>query len=141
MDDMTSTSSPLRTTRRDLAIAGILVLLLGASLVSVAKRSDYQTSLLRQAFAEDAGFDASVPREVVDARDLLRAQPIAPSLLSLGRGLKDDPLIQQRMWEALYPVRFSDTDTPQRLLRAGDPLVDQCHVQGRSGDVVLADCR
>ena len=138
---MTSTSPPLRATRRDLAIAGILVLLLGASLVSVAKRSDYQTSLLRQAFAEDAGFDASVPREVVDARDLVRAQPIAPSLLSLGQGLKDDPLIQQRMWEALDPVRFSDTDTPQRLLRAGDPLVDQCHVQGRSGDVVLADCR
>ncbi|HBZ8061428.1 TPA: hypothetical protein ACGW13_000591 [Stenotrophomonas maltophilia] len=141
MDDMTSTSPPLRATRRDLAIAGILVLLLGASLVSVAKRSDYQTSLLRQAFAEDAGFDASVPREVVDARDLVRAQPIAPSLLSLGQGLKDDPLIQQRMWEALYPVRFNNTDTPQRLLRAGDPLVDQCHVQGRKGDVVLADCR
>lgn len=36
---------------------------------------------------------------------------VAPSLLSLGQGLKDDPLIQQRMWEALYPVRFSDTDT------------------------------
>src|SRR5437588_58865 len=104
MDDMTSTSPRLRTPRRDLAIAGILVLLLAASLVSVAKRSDYQTSLLRQAFAEDAGFEASVPREVVDARGLVRAQPIAPSLLSLGQGLKDDPLIQQRMWEALYPV-------------------------------------
>lgn len=125
---------------RDLAIAGILALLLAASLVSVAKRSNYQTPLLRQAFTEDAGFSAAVPREVIDARELVRAQAVDPSPLSLGQGLKDDPLLQQRMWEALYPVRFSDSDTPHRLLKAGDPLLGQCQVQGRRGDVVLANC-
>jgi hypothetical protein len=125
---------------RDLAIAGILALLLAASLVSVAKRSNFQTPLLRQAFTEDAGFTAAVPREVIDARDLVRAQGGNPSPLSLGQGLKDDPLLQQRMWEALYPVRFNGTDTRHRLLKAGDPLLAQCRVLGRRGDVVLADC-
>ncbi|HDS1581885.1 TPA: hypothetical protein QEL15_004001 [Stenotrophomonas maltophilia] len=142
MEDMTSTptSSLPRLAGWDLAIAGILALLWGVMLVSVAKRSEFQASLLRQALADDAGFSAAVPREVVDARDLLRAQPGDLSPLSLGQGLKDDPLIQQRMWEALYPLRFSDTDAAHRLLKSNDPLLGQCQVLGRRGDVVLANC-
>lgn len=123
-----------------LAGAVLLAVLLAAALVRVAHKADFQTNRLRQAFAADAGFAASVPREVVDARALLRAQPQDLSPLSLGQGLKDGGLLEQRLWEALYPVRFSDSPTPHRLLKADDPALSGCTILDRRGDVILANC-
>lgn len=127
--------------RLRLPAAILLAILIVVSLVRTAKKSDFRIPLLAQAFVADAGFDVSVPREVVDARALLMGQPLDSSPLSLGQGLKDDELMRQRMWEALYPQRFSDVDTPRRILRAADPVVNACHVIDRRGDVILADCR
>ncbi len=141
MEDMSNLSVRRRPSPWQWAAAALLGVLLVLALASVVRRSHFETPLLRQALAEDAGFAASVPREVVDARELMRAQREDLSPLSLGQGLKDDPLLQQRMWEALYPARFSDADTPHRLLKADDPLAATCQVLDRRGNVVLANCR
>lgn len=129
-------STPLRLTA-----ATLLALLITASLITVGKRSKFQPTLLRHALAADAGFVMSVPREVVDARALLQAHASPTAALSLGQGLGDDPLLQQRMWEGLYPLRFHDGQIGKRLLKADDPALSACTHAERRGDVVLADCR
>ncbi len=138
---MTPSPSTASSARWRLPSAILLTILILVSLALTARKSDFQMSLLGQAFVADAGFELSVPKEVVDARALVMRQPHDLSPLSLGQGLKDDELIRQRMWEALYPQRFSDADTPHRILRATDPVLNACQLIDRRGDVVLADCR
>ncbi|MBW8375478.1 MAG: hypothetical protein K0M59_15995 [Stenotrophomonas sp.] len=138
---MTPHQSETRLSRVRVITALLIALLIAGTLANAARKSDFDVALLRDAFVADAGINASLPQEVVDARTLLQTYPLEEgSLLSLGQGLRDDTLLQQRMWEALFPQRFSDADARMRILRAADPVAATCTLIERSGDVILADC-
>lgn len=139
--DMTPSPPVTRFSRGRLLGALLIALLIAGTLANAARKSDFDVALLRDAFVADAGINASLPQEVVDARALLQRHPLDEgSVLSLGQGLRDDTLLQQRMWEALFPQRFSDADARMRILRAADPVAATCTLIERSGDVILVDC-
>lgn len=116
-------------------------LAIAASLHGIAKDVDFRVALLGQAFAADAGFAASVPAEVVQARPLLAAHPAPDVPLALAPGLVEDPLLEQRLGETLYPVRLHYAQRGRMLWMAPGPKRADCTVIGRSDSLVLADCR
>jgi hypothetical protein len=118
----------------------LIVVAVVVQLRGTAKDVGFQTSLLKQAFVADAGWPASVPPEVMEAKALLAQHSDAQAPIALGAGLKDDPLLLQRMWEGLYPLRLHDADGGRMLFKAGAPERAGCTVIARSEHVVLADC-
>lgn len=123
-------------------IVGALVLAAGIawSLWGIAKDVQFRAPLLGKAFAVDAGLDASVPPEVLEARALMVRHPTAGAPLALGPGLQDDPLLQQRLWEALYPTRLHEAQSGRMLWKTPGPDRLNCTVIERSEHLVLADC-
>lgn len=109
------------------------------SMRGIAKDVHFQSGLLGQTFAADAGFEASVPVEVVDARALIQQHP-STRPLALAPQLQSDPLLQQRLWEALYPVRLHEAQSGRMLWKVPGPDRTDCTEIGRSDRVVLVDC-
>ncbi len=120
-----------------LAIAVAII----ASLHGIAKDVGFRMDLLGQAFRADAGFAASVPREVVQARGLVAAHPAPGVLLALAPGLVEDPLLEQRLGETLYPVRLHYAQRGRMLWKLPGPQRAGCTEIGRSDSLVLAHCR
>ena len=120
-------------------VAVLIALGIAVSLRGIAKDVHFERPLLAQALTADAGFAASVPPEVAESRALLQAHP-SEAPLALGAGLNDDPLLQQRHWEALYPVRLHEAHSGRMLWKAPGPDRTDCTELGRSDRVVLVDC-
>lgn len=109
------------------------------SIRGIAKDVHFQSELLGQAFSADAGFEASVPVEVAEARALIEEHP-STLPLALAPQLQSDPLLQQRLWEALYPVRLHEAQSGRMLWEVPGPDRADCTEIGRSDRVVLVDC-
>lgn len=120
-------------------MAVLIALGIAVSLRGIAKDVHFERPLLAQAFKADAGFAASVPLEVAESRALLQAHP-SEAPLALGGGLSDDPLLQQRHWEALYPARLHEAQSGRMLWKVPGPDRTDCTDIGRSDRVVLVDC-
>lgn len=122
-------------------LAGLLIgALLVVGLRGIAKDVHFSGALLKQAFVADAGWAQSVPPEVVEARALLAQHPDDAATLALGPGLKDDPLLQQRMWEGLYPLRLHEAERGRMLWKTPGPQRPGCTELARSERLVLVDC-
>lgn len=119
-------------------------LLIGAALVvglrGIAKDVDFSGALLRQAFVADAGWPESVPPEVAEARALLAQHHDGGVPLALGPGLKDDSLLQQRLWEGLYPMRLHEADNGRMLWKTPGPQRPGCTRIAGGERLVLVDC-
>lgn len=122
-------------------VAGLAIGIgIAAALRGIADDVDFDTSLLQRAFSSDAGVEVSLPAEVLDARSLLSRADIGNAAVALDPRLKDDPLLQQRMWEGLYPVKLHDADTGLMLWMVPGPARDECIILERSERLVLVDC-
>lgn len=110
------------------------------ALRGIADDVGFSRALLSQSLMADAGFDVSVPQEVIDARGLLHQYEPGTGPVALGPGLHDHPLLHQRMAEALYPVRLHESTSGRMIWMAPGPDAPGCTVIGRSDTVVLADC-
>ncbi|WP_312326598.1 hypothetical protein [Stenotrophomonas sp.] len=122
-------------------LVGLLIgALLLVGLRGIARDVHFSSALLNQAFVADAGWAQSVPLEVVEARALLALHSGDAAPLALGRGLKDDPLLQQRMWEGLYPLRLHEAERGRMLWKTPGPQGPGCTELARSERLVLVDC-
>ncbi|HCQ47897.1 MAG TPA: hypothetical protein DIW53_14475 [Achromobacter sp.] len=119
-------------------------LLIGAALLvglrGIAKDVQFDSALLRQAFDAGAGWEESVPPEVVEARELLsrHGDPSVP--VALAPGLWEDPLVRERLWDGLYPRRVHWADKGLMLWRTPGPQQPDCTEIARSERIVLVDC-
>ncbi|WP_210132052.1 hypothetical protein [Stenotrophomonas rhizophila] len=122
----------------------IAVLVIAAALAvglrGIAKDVHFDGSLLGQVFIADAGWTQSVPPEVVEARQLLAQHHDGNLPVALGPGLKKDPLLQQRLWEGLYPTRLHDAAHGRILWNTPGPQQPGCLEIARSERIVLVDC-
>ncbi len=122
----------------------IAVLVIAAALAvgvrGIAKDVHVDRSLLGQAFVADAGWTQSVPPEVVEARQLLAQHHAGDMPVALGPALKNDPLLQQRLWEGLYPTRLHDAAHGRMLWNTPGPQQPGCTEIARSERIVLVDC-
>lgn len=122
----------------------IAALMIGAALAGalrgIADDVHFNAASLTQAFTADAGWEASVPREVVEARQMLERHDARRSSIALEPKLEADPLLRQRMWEGLYPQRLHESTTGLMLWKAPGPSASACTVIERSELLVLADC-
>jgi hypothetical protein len=119
-------------------------LVIGAALVvglrGIAKDVQFSGSLLGQAFVADAGWMQSVPPEVVEARELLARHDPDRRPISLDRGLWEDPLVRERLWDGLYPRRVVWAERGLMLFRTAGPVPGHCTEIARSERIVLVDC-
>lgn len=135
-DIRTGRAAPLARLAGALALAAAIAV----SLSGIAKDVHFSAPLLGQAFTAGAGFDVAVPPEVVEARALMARHPSSAAPLALGPGLQDDPLLQQRLWEALYPSRLHEAQSGRMLWKVPGPDRPGCTEIGRSERLVLVDC-
>jgi hypothetical protein len=122
----------------------VIALVISAALVGalrgIAKDVHFRVALLGEAFVADAGWMQSVPREVVEARQLLAGQNAVNGPVALEPGLKGDSLLQQRMWEGLYPIHLHDADHGRMLWMTPGPQRPGCTEIARSERIVLVHC-
>ncbi len=122
-------------------LVGLLIgALLLVGLRGIAKDIHFDGSLLRQAFDAGAGWQESVPPEVVEARELLSHHGDASVPVALAPGLWEDPLVRERLWDGLYPRRVHWADKGLMLWRAPGPQQSNCTEISRSERIVLVDC-
>ncbi|MET4574116.1 hypothetical protein ABIA68_002994 [Stenotrophomonas rhizophila] len=123
---------------------GLVGLLIGALLLvglrGIARDVHFSGALLNQAFVADAGWIHSVPPEVVEARTLLAQHHDGGVPLALGPGLEDDSLLQQRLWEGLYPMRLHEADNGRMLWKTPGPQRPGCTRIAGGERLVLVDC-
>ncbi len=122
-------------------LAGLLIgALLLVGLRGIAKDIHFDGSLLRQAFNAGAGWNESVPPEVVEARELLAHHGDTSVPVALAPGLWEDPLVRERLWDGLYPRRVHWADKGLMLWRTPGPQQPNCTEISRSERIVLVDC-
>lgn len=136
-----------RASMRFLTISAAAWLVLLASLCvagwqvyNIGEISRFSVENVKSAFVPGAGRAESLPREVSQAAELVaRNVPLGASI-RLDQSLNADALIQQRMWEHLYPVRFSQQDALFEISRNPGPSSPSCRIIERGTHVVLAEC-
>jgi hypothetical protein len=119
---------------------GASILFIGKLVFDIAEVSRFEVKNLKSSLARDGGRIDSIPREVTEAGEIVSRRLRAGVTVRLSEELAADPFIQQRMWEALYPVRFSQDKAVYVISRNPGPAPGECHVIERGTHVVLARC-
>lgn len=112
----------------------------GWHVYAIGEISHFSVENVKGAFVPGAGRAESLPREVSQAAELV-ARNVPPGVsIRLDQSLNADALMQQRMWEHLYPVRFSQQDAVFEISRNPGPQSPSCRIIERGTHVVLAEC-
>lgn len=132
--------------RRSLRAAAILVVLgcaLGTLLLvkNLADLLHFDLRTAGSALSPNAGLERSVPSVVADAKRLVDAGGGGQSRYRLAGRLAQDPFVQQRMWEALYPVRFSDDPKLPMISEYPISRESNCIIESRGVHVAIVECR
>lgn len=125
-------------------IAGVSVALpclLALQLHGLSTSMGFSWALASQALRPRAGEAESLPVEIVQAIGLVSAERgRLRDGLRLGKSMATDPLMRQRAFEALYPIRVSE-QSDVVLARRGDLTVRDCKEFRHASHVGLYDCR
>ncbi|WP_115572451.1 hypothetical protein [Xanthomonas campestris] len=115
--------------------------LAGNELKGIAKDSRFSVANLSAVLGREGGEVESLPRGVSEAAEIVSWHIPQGVPVRLEQSLDADPLIQQRMWEHLYPVRFSQKDAKYEISWMPGPDPQACRIIERGKHVVLAECR
>lgn len=132
--------------RRSLGVAAILAILvcaLGTLLLvkDLAGLLHFDLRTAESALSPNAGLEQSVPSIVADAKRVVNAGGSGQSRYRLDGRLARDPLVQQRMWEVLYPVRFSDDPKLPVISEYPISRKNNCNIESRGVQVAIVECR
>lgn len=98
----------------------------------------FSINFLRDSFVPGAGFFGPVPQHVIDMHIIVNRLGIKN--VALGGRLLEDPFLQQRAFEYLYPVRI-DQNSADIFFISVDPKKENCDFVQSERAVELFHCK
>lgn len=108
------------------------------TIIFLGLKPKFSTNLLKESFVPGAGFFGAVPQHVIDMHIIVNRLGIKN--VALGGRLLDDPFLQQRAYEYLYPVRINQNSANIFFISV-DPKKENCEFVQSERAVELFHCK